>query len=253
MKLVMDEKLKHRLVGLSVILSLGAIFAPAVVRKSGQRVENGVSVNVQLPPKPVAPNVAVSDEKDVFKTIKIARVKIPPVPKVDSSHELLKAEPITSAQVAQNTESQLAKIVSDIKPEPMTLALQQAANKTASKTVALASAKAVASKRVAAIPVKRKQPPAKTVRVASAAKPKAVAHAQTVYAVQVASFSNVINAKSLVNKLHAKGYKASYAKVGASFKVFAGHSPSKNDVVRTKTQLASSMQLNGFVVTTGVS
>ncbi len=60
-----------------------------------------------------------------------------------------------------------------------------------------------------------------------------------------------------MNKLHSKGYKATYAKVsgkqGAIYKVFAGHSPNKNDVIRVKTQLASAMQLNGFVVNTRVS
>ena len=70
MKLVMDEKLKHRLIGLAVIISLGAIFAPAMMKKSSQRLESNFSVNVKLPPKPLAPDVVMTDEKEMFKTIK---------------------------------------------------------------------------------------------------------------------------------------------------------------------------------------
>lgn len=78
MKLVIDEKLKHRLVGVAVVLSLGAIFLPAMMKKSSQRLENNFSVKVQLPPKPTTPDVAITDEKEMFKTIKIAKIEIPP-------------------------------------------------------------------------------------------------------------------------------------------------------------------------------
>jgi DedD protein len=77
------------------------------------------------------------------------------------------------------------------------------------------------------------------------------------YAVQLASFSKLANAQALVTKLQRKGYKANYVKTvarnGTIYKVYAGHSPVKSDVVKLKTQLASAMQMNGFVVNTGVS
>ncbi len=61
----------------------------------------------------------------------------------------------------------------------------------------------------------------------------------------------------MVNKLQAKGYKAHYARIagrnGVSFKVYAGQVPQKVEAQKLRVQLASSMQLNGFVVTTGVS
>lgn len=80
MKLVIDEKLKHRLVGVAVVLSLGAIFLPAMMKKSSQRLENHFSVKVQLPPKPTTPNVAITNEKEMFETIKVAKVEIPSAP-----------------------------------------------------------------------------------------------------------------------------------------------------------------------------
>ena len=36
MKFVMDERLKHRLTGVVVILAIAAIFVPAVMKKSNQ-------------------------------------------------------------------------------------------------------------------------------------------------------------------------------------------------------------------------
>src|ERR1044072_862846 len=81
MKLGIYEKVKHRLVGPAGIFSLGAIFLPTLFKKSSQHLENNFSVNVQLPPKPKAPDVAVANEKEMFKTIKVATIKIPPLAK----------------------------------------------------------------------------------------------------------------------------------------------------------------------------
>lgn len=245
MKLVMDEKLKHRLIGLAVIISLGAIFAPAVMRKSSQHLENNFSVNVTLPPKPVAPNVAVTDEKDLFKTIKIARVTIPSVPEEKNSSELVKAEPIKSDQVLSAKES----VVAQIAPELKLASVKHAVNESAKKTVQLAAIQPV--KKAVTVALKQKV----VAKVAmNRAKPLMK---QEVYAVQLASFSQLSNAQALVNRLHSKGYKASFTKTtgkqGAVYKVYAGHSPRKNEVAKLKTQLASAMQLNGFIVNTGVS
>lgn len=255
MKLVMDEKLKHRLIGLAVIISIGAIFAPAVVRKSGQRVENTYTVNVKLPPKPVAPEVAATDEKELFKTIKVARVHLPPVSADKSANPMVKAAPIKSEEVAVNTESQLTKIVTEVKPQVTHEALQESAALTANNAVTVASNHMQTAKRVASIPKTAvtavKKAPVKPVQFANKVKSKAV------YAVQLASFSQLVNAQSLVTRLQHKGYKASYVKIatrnGPVYKVYAGHSPSKTEALKMKTQLASSMQLNGFVVTAGVS
>jgi|GEM_PF-953124 len=258
MKFVMDEKLKHRLIGLAVIISLGAIFAPAVLRKSSQHVENNFSVSVKLPPKPAEPNVSVTDEKDMFKTIKVARVAIPSVSGEKQLPELVRAESINpnEQQVAVN------QPVAESKLEPIKLAINESAKasvhkaimvaankpKTANKPVALA--KAVVTTHAKAV-IK----PRAVVQVAkTSAKPQVK---RDLFAVQLASFSQVSNAQALVGRLKAKGYRASYARTIHNgvpiYKVFAGLSPVKNDVLKLKTQIAASMQLNGFVVNTGVS
>ncbi|RUR19770.1 SPOR domain-containing protein [Legionella sp. km535] len=265
MKLVMDEKLKHRLIGLAVIISLGAIFAPAVLKKSSQNLENNYSVNIKLPPKPLVPDVVSTNEKDVFKTIKVAKVKIPAVSDENQLSELVRAEPIKSDLVNTNKAVSVANIEPELKSEPVQLALNQAAKSTAKQTIAkqtvvkqTVAAAAVKRKSPAPVVAARNKPIPKSTKVLSVAKAKNIpANKKDLYALQLASFSQISNAQSLVKRLQTKGYKANFIKTasrnGAVYKVYVGHSPRKLDVMKLKNQLASAMQLNGFIVNTGVS
>ena len=241
MKLVLDEKLKHRLIGLAVVISLAAIFAPAVMRKSSQRLEHNFSANVQLPPKPIAPNVVVTDEKDVFKTIKVARVDIPSVSHESHLPELAKAQSIKA--VRSDVASQVAAVESQLKP--VQAALED------SKSTPIQKALPSPAKQVAHVVDKKLNEVTKTQKITKAAS------AKDVYSVQLASLSRLSNAQSLVNRLKAKGYKANLVKIasrnGVVYKVYAGQLPHKEEALRLKTQIASVMQLNGFVVNTGVS
>ncbi|MDR3503620.1 MAG: SPOR domain-containing protein [Legionella sp.] len=269
MKLVMDEKLKHRLVGISVILSLGAIFLPAMMKKSSQRLESNLSVNVQLPPKPIAPNVAVTDEEQMFKTIKIAKVNIK-----SAAPQTVKDDFIASAPVHEKPSMPVAKVEPSHAAieKPIELALNNAVQNTVHKEVNVVQAKVekpifkptapvVKPVQVAAQVIKRKvdvvKPKMPAKPVMAQITPKKPAVKRDIYAVQLASFSRLANAEALVHKLQGKGYKASYARVagrnGAIYKVYVGHSPIRDNVVKLKSQLASAMQLNGFVVNTGVS
>jgi DedD protein len=250
----MDEKLKHRLIGLAVIISLGAIFAPAVMKKSSQRLDGNFSVNVKLPPKPIAPNVVTTDENELFKTIKVAKVTIPSISDNKHVSHLVKAESIKS-----NAESKVLANKLNTRSEPIQLALNQAATVTAKKSIQAAVKISKPSPVVAlkaATPIK---PPV----INKSAKPIREARASTsqikkdIYAVQLASFTELKNAQTLVEKLKSKGFQANFAKMpsqrGTVYKVYAGHSPRKIEVIKLKSQLASTMQINGFIVTTGVS
>lgn len=272
MKLVIDEKLKHRLIGVAVIISLGAIFAPAMMKKSSQNMENNYSVRVKLPSKPAEPNVAITDEKEVFKTIKIAKVEIPEVSAESQLPELAKAHAIHVDEAVKHETASLDKPQSDSSLESVQVALNRAAQNTvkhasqvstAVNTPSVSKPSIVAANKtikqlkkptVVAVKPRVKPQPIKVANRAVARKPMTRAD---FYAVQLASFSRLSNAQALVNKLRGKGYRANFTRVasrqGVSYKVYAGHSPSRNDVIRLKTQLASAMQLNGFVVNTGVS
>ena len=133
MKLVMDEKLKHRLIGLAVIISLGAIFAPAVMKKSSQHLDRNFSVNVKLPPKPVAPDVVLTNEKELFQTIKIAKPQIPAVTEQRQLTELVRAEPVKSDHTQNQAVASVAE--KEIQVQPMHLALNEAAKGTAKKII----------------------------------------------------------------------------------------------------------------------
>jgi DedD protein len=265
MKLVIDEKLKHRLIGLAVVISLGAIFAPAMMKKPIQNLENNYSVRVQLPPKPSEPHVALADEREVFKTIKISKVHIPEVSAESQLPELAKAEVLHSDVIASRESPSIEEQPADkAGVESINSALEHVAQNTVKQAQLAvnkprigANTKAVAYGSVKTIQkssgLLHTQPQAIKVanRTQSRLTPKEL------FAVQVASFSQLGNAQSLVNKLHSKGYKARFTKVagkhGVTYKVYAGHSPQKMDVIKLKTQLANAMQLNGFIVNTGVS
>lgn len=254
MKLVIDEKLKHRLVGVAVVLSLGAIFLPAMMKKSSQRLENNFSVNVQLPPKPTTPNVVMTDEKEMFKTIKVAKVEIPTAVAHKGS-DLGKEDFIQSIQVVDDAAVSVAKAKTvpnaDEIAKPIELALSNAAQNVVKKQIKVATTVKPVKPIVKVNPKTIKKPVVAQVNTRDSLSKKSI------YAVQLASFSKLTNAQALVSKLRSKGYKANYIQIsgrqGAIYKVYAGHSPVKSDVLKLKTQLASAMQLNGFVVNTGVS
>lgn len=270
MKLVMDEKLKHRLIGLAVIISLAAIFAPAVMKKSSQHLDSSYSVNVKLPPKPIAPNVVLTDEKDMFKTIKIAKVEIEPVSEESQLTELVKAEPVQSDLTIANQQQIAAKVEPEVKSKLIQLSLNEAANNTAKKIIKVNATQPVNIPVTVALnkkPILNKSKAKEIKKIAKVnIKPfnKKMAKAnikplnkRVLYAVQLASFSQLTNAQILVNRLRTKGYKANFSKVpskqGSVYKVYVGYSPRKPEVLKLKTQLASAMQINGFVVNTGVS
>ncbi|MFI4918271.1 MAG: SPOR domain-containing protein [Legionellales bacterium] len=222
MKLVIDERLKHRLIGLAVIISLGVIFAPAVMRKSNQHLEGTFSMNIKLPPKPALPEITAVDKTELFKTIKIATVDIPDVSAKKQVSALIKAERITP---------KLAVAAPGSKSKPVLLALNHSAKKT---TVAV-----------------KKSIPKPTSR-------KALVKVTTNhFVVQLASFNQISKAQTLINQLRDKGFKGSIVKTaapeGTIYKVHVGHSQNKQDVDKLKIQLASTMRLNGFIVNTGVS
>ncbi|MFZ4076576.1 MAG: SPOR domain-containing protein [Legionellaceae bacterium] len=103
MKFILDERLKHRLTGVVVIISIAIIFVPAMIKRSNQRLEESINVSIQLPPKPSVPTVNVSKQEVIFDTIKVAHVDIPAVvkPVVREPSEIAKiSEPLPKKQVA---------------------------------------------------------------------------------------------------------------------------------------------------------
>jgi DedD protein len=256
MKFVMDERLKHRLVGLAVVISLAVIFVPAVVKKSTQRFDGKNITTVKLPLKPAMPKIALPEEQAMFKRVKVAHVEIPAfeqktpatIAKAQSLSDMNEVKP--SIIVAANAPVIPAVITNKATPPVVPKDTVNVNKETGLVTAKLT--KALAKTSVASV-VNTKQKVARAVT-----KSKVLTLPKNNYSVQLAYFSKESNAVSLINKLKGNGYKAYYIKVnskkGQVYKVLVGNTNEKQQAMNLQKQLASSMQLKGFVVpATGIS
>jgi DedD protein len=225
MNISIDERTKHRLTGLVVILAVAIIFVPAMVKKSNQRLEENIHVSVQLPPKPSAPKIAIADKEAVFESVKIAEVTLPVTQK-----------PAHVSQIARAEGLQLKT------PEK--------------KTVPVLSKPVVAKAKIKSKPIKQAEAVPKPV-VTPAKIAKLDKDMSQAYAVQLASFSSQDNAEKLVYHLRDHGYKAHYHAStqgnNALYKVIVGQLDDRNDAYALQEKLSESLKLNGFVVKRGAT
>lgn len=234
MKFVLDERVKHRLIGFAVILSLAAIFAPAVMKKSSQRFDKEIGMRIELPPKPVLPKIVVTDQEKLFKSVKVAHVKLPAAPSGQEPQQLAQIEnriPL-EAIAAEADKDFVAPIPAIEKVKTV---------KAESPVKPLVEAQPLLLAKTATTPSK-----------AVLKKPLLIALNQEIYSVQLASFARRENAQVLVNRLQKKGFTGKIVKVssknGPQFKVFVGKSNKKEQALKLKNQLATALQLHGFVV-----
>ncbi|WP_133127322.1 SPOR domain-containing protein [Legionella nagasakiensis] len=243
MKVVLDERRKHRLVGVVVILSITIVFLPAILKKSNEHLDERINLSVRLPAKPSLPDVVKSEEKSMFQSIKVAHVDITEVRELAPPVHSVKAEPlskITAIDLRKNLPTNIAANQADMMAKQANIkdsALQQTTEK---KMV--------------------EEGNKKTVKLATQSKENLTlsgTNSKNTYSVQIGYFSVKSNAVSLVSKLRNKGYKASYTKSsnqkGDFYKVMVGEVSHKEEAKNLQKQLAEQIQLNGFVVKTGVS
>jgi DedD protein len=249
MTFVMDERLKHRLVGVAVILSIAAIFAPAIMKKSNHRFDGRSTVSIKLPAKPALPVVAMPEKESMFRSVKVAHVDIPSVKEeLKPLSTLAKAEPLSQ--------------MNELKSAPVVAQKQSTTLKELTPVMEGAASKDVATpakdnKIVKVQPVKAREIK-KAVAVKGPVKAKIVPVTTSRYSVQLAAFSQQNNAVSLVNRLKSKGYKAFFSKTitknGTTYKVLVGAEDKKQRAETLQQQLAEAVKLKGIVVpTTGIS
>jgi DedD protein len=258
MKIVVDEKVKHRFVGITVILSIGIVFAPAILKKSQRRLEDTVSLSVKLPPKPILPQVSVRDSKALFETVKVAHVDIPSVEKSSfPTPALAKAQSLSSHPRLLSSN---VTVQNDNKRE----SLHQADKKLGSLSQLVQTAELEIGKPVRANDSNLSQLPSiKPVHVQLPTSQPALAKklptvqlppvARNSYGVQLAMFAVHGNAVALVNKLKNKGYHAQYNKVigkngGVYYKVVVGYAKERTQALRLQKQLVEAVKINGFII-----
>ncbi|MDP1601704.1 MAG: SPOR domain-containing protein [Legionella sp.] len=249
MKFVMDERFKHRLVGIAVILSIAAIFVPAIMKKSNQRFEKTI-VSIKLPTKPALPVVAMPEKQTMFRSVKVAHVNIPSVKdELKPISTIAKAEPLS-----QMNELRTAPAVA-LKQSATLKELTPATEGAVSKDVTAQSPDRKATAKTLSLKAREIK---KTPAVKALAKSRLVPVSTSRYSVQLGTFSQQTNAVSLVNKLKTKGYKAFFSKTntknGTVYKVMVGPRDKKQEAEVLQQQLAEMTKLKGIVVaSTGIS
>jgi DedD protein len=272
MKLVMDERLKHRLVGLLVVLSIAAIFVPAIIKKSNQRFEgNRLNVvSIRLPEKPPMPKVIVPTEETVFKRVKVAHVNIDTAKQpVEALATISRAEKLSQpkalnnrpvlalAEEAPQKTSQLPS-VQELKP------IQNAQNTQNAQTPQLHESKLLAVQMQKAekplLKAKNQKPVYKPDNKSTLAKvatnsPQAKAISasakKSAYAIQLGIFSEKRNALALLNKLKKNGFDARFIesskKNAKTYKILVGQ-VGREAAFQLQKQLVAATQIKGFIV-----
>ena len=222
MNISLDERTKHRLTGLVVILAIAIIFVPAMIKKSNQRLEENIHVSVQLPPKPSIPSVAIADKQAVFETVKTAEVTLPVIKNPTHVSHIARAEGL--------------HLKTPEKKHVPVLSKPALSKNTIKQPVAVKKSKPVVT-------------PVNPIHLEK--------EIHEAYAVQLASFNIQDNAEKLVYRLRDHGYKAQYHTIKAGnqalYKVIVGQLNDRDDAHALKEKLSESMQLHGFVVKRGLN
>src|SRR3990167_5868466 len=237
MKLTLDERVKHRLVGIAVILSIFAIFLPAALKKNNQPFDALSRIAVRIPAKPEITEVKMPDEQAMFNKVKTTTVKVAALPAEKKSANVKPISIAKEEEPVKTVEIEVAKLGSLPQPKPQ--------NPPKSKTRLQTS-----------LPIIQNMKPAKVnALVAKEQKvSKIIPKRQVGYAVQVASFTNIQNATALMTKLKSRGYNVNFKTVKQpqgtfNYKVIVGKSKSLEEVHLLQKELANQMQLKGFVIT----
>lgn len=97
MSFEIPEQAKYRLTGGIVLIAVAIFVVPGLMKKSNQRFEENMSLQVQVPPKPKAPRLNIPTAQQVFKKLKPAEAQAPQVAQRDVSLNLSKAQHLTYA------------------------------------------------------------------------------------------------------------------------------------------------------------
>ena len=92
MKKIFDERTKHRVVGVIVVLALMIIFLPAMMRESDKNFDEFTSFKV--PKKPEMPKVSFIEPKTILHSVKAVPVAVPK-PTAPKHLDIAEAQPIS--------------------------------------------------------------------------------------------------------------------------------------------------------------
>ena len=240
----MDDRLKQRLVGAIVIISLGVIFLPAIL--DGGRYTAFEKIRIEIPKRPAV------DFSSSIAPLAPPEVRLPAPAEQEISPE---PDAIDVAGKAPILDEELTEIIKPIEA-PQEVVSKQGVD--VRKPVASQAAK-VTDSQPAKPPVKEPKKPAKpeqpskTVSAATPTLPLPKPSVVTAWVVQVGSFSSRDSAIGLRDKLRKQGFAAfveSFEKAGkSSHRVRIGPETSRDRSEKTLAALNRKMKLKGIVVT----
>jgi DedD protein len=235
----METSIKHRIVGVVVLLVLALLLLPLLMHRANapDKAQNPVQVTIELPPSLAGDSEIVIDNTSAQTSVA----------------EVQATEPVQATEVAQVEEqvqdnmsaAQSAKPVqasNDVSQVP-TVADQDSVEIVTSQPIAAVDAQKSSSGPVATASVKTDKQVAKT----------SVATTDKAWAIQLASFQQESNAKRLISKLRAQGYHAYFREQQYNggvqiVRVYVGPMIDRAQAGQVLQQLSKQFQLQGFIL-----
>ncbi len=266
MKFSMDETMKHRVIGITVIISIAAVFLPAMLKKNSQRMDSR-EIAIHLPPKPEKLEADNVDEEQIFKSVKVAHVELPAADaqRTDAEEQTAHNDVLEPLQTGENI-SQEEDTVLSLNTTEQPLPVSSLSSSIEQDNAKIHSKKEDKPHRSTAQvkpqPHHTHMKKANTVpagptetKSASAKKPLETANIP-LYAVQMGVFSEEKNAQNFINLLKKKGFSGNksvvYKGMQKIYKVTVGNSSDRVQAEKLKQLLLSQTRIKGFIVEKGV-
>lgn len=275
MKFSMDETMKHRIIGITVIISIIAVFLPALLKKGSERMDNR-HIAIQLPPEPEQMAHNMADEEKVFSSIKVAHVELQ---KPDTARSDVEKVAIGGATVNDNTtKMRRQKTQSSVPPVAVNNSTHTVSEAPSRNAVEVVTQLPPSHVPVAKKPLDVQPKPSKSAKKVmgrpfsrDVERPVAQRQAEVVitpnptkpmkstiargrhYSVQLGVFKDEKNADALMARLKASGFVGQKIVVQSKkhsrvYKVVVGDVMDKEKADALKRVILSQVHMNGFVV-----
>ena len=231
----MEERLKQRLVGAVVLVSLAVVFVPILFDMPGET--SGETATDLISGIPERPQVE-------FGSSASGTLDVPQTPRLDTELERERSRNVSRAGTGERTASSRVSVAGATPSSPDPPASAQDAGDSGEPAAASPPAPSVA--RAESAPAK-KEP-----NRGSATKPVAETSAAGGWTVQLGSFVRSENARALHKRLQAEGYPT-FVESGSSARgkvsrVFVGPMPDREQAKASAAKLRREMALEGIVV-----
>lgn len=239
----MDERLKQRLVGAAVIISLGVIFLPVIL--DGGRHAEFRKIHIKIPPLP-----EVDYDSSIEPLAGEAR-PAPPIAAKSSAESVIFRPPQETASDAAGRKRPLpvpqagVTTAKPMQPDKTREAAADSSDKNLPQKTPVANTSPPASESAPAFP-------AGLTPKTAPSEPQQMHPSVTAWVIQVGSFSSRTNAVELRDKLRKSGFtsfvESFEGAAEASHRVRIGPEVSRSQAEKSLSRLQSRLAMNGIIV-----